>query len=408
MQIGFRPISKRLGLALCLLVALAGGAWAADNSAHDFFYPSFYVFVPSGTEPSVSVINRTTDRKIGRITLPIVAAQIVVSEAAHLLIAIDGESSRLVLVDLASGTATEIGLAIRPRKLWLSDSGSLLAAVDSAAGKIALVALAEAPGRSHIQSLGQVGGPIRDALFSPDDSQLYVAADGLSGIGVVDAAQEGLVATIPYTGSSEVRFTGLTRSADGAILYAADEGGSPLRLEQPQNWPQGAIDGRGNDSEIRQATYGKYRVHPIDVASDAARIFPTGYGKFLVALNNAGSTVSLVAAGAWNRVAQLHGLADMSTAYSGWFDEVAIVASATKPDLLVIDLDTLTRADEIALPGVPGPGAVTSDGSKLYVPLAKADAIAVVDLRNRRLIAEIPVDAAPSAAVLTRSFDVCH
>jgi hypothetical protein len=98
----------------------------------------------------------------------------------------------------------------------------------------------------------------------------------------------------------------------------------------------------------------------------------------------------------------------MSSIYSGWFDEVAMVASATEPKLLALDLDRLAPAGEIALPGVPGPGAVTADGAKLYVPIAGADAIAVIDMRNRRLLKTIAVDAAPSAAVVSRSFDVCH
>lgn len=392
---------------VCLLAGLVTGAMrgrAAEVSVHDFSSASFYVFVPSGTVPSVSVINKTTDQLIGRIALPLVPRQIVVSEATHLLAAIDGASNRIVLVDLASGQSQEVGLAAVPQKLWLDLDGNRLAAVDLWGGAIAFVDLVQRPEQSHVRSVIKVAGPIRDVLFSIDDANLFVAADGLDGIGVIDVARGRMLASIPSVGPGKAHITGLTRSPDGLTGYAADEGIGVTRFEQAPDRASSAIGA----AKASPAGSAKYLIASIGVGIGVAKAFPTGYGEHIVAPNNRTASVTLVATASSEPVARLHGLAEMSTVYSGWFDEVSIVTSATESKLLVVDLDRLTLDSEIVLPGIPGPGNVTDDSSKLYVPIADANEIAVIDLRNRRLLGSIPVDVAPTAAVMTRSFDVCH
>lgn len=403
--------NRKAGLLLLSAVWLVAGfsfatrhAGAGEEPAHDLFYASFYVFVPSGNTPSVSLINKSTDEMIGRIVLPMVPRQIVVSEAVHLLAAIDGTSSRIVLVDLVSGKQREVDPGFPAQKLWLSGDATLLAAVDLAGGKIAFVDLVHRRARSQVS----VAGPIRDLLFSADDKNLFFAADGLDGIGVIDVARGQSLAPIPAFSPGGAIITGLTRSPDGLVSYAVGDGGRAIRFEQPQDWPPGAIDGRAGAAATEPAEAGPYLVAPIEVATDVGKLFPTGYGKYLVALDNGSGTVTLAATASAKPVATLHGLAAMSTVYSGWFDAVSIVASATEARLLVVDLDRLDVAGAIDLPGVPGSGSVTDDGSKLYVPIGAADAVAVIDLRNRRLSKIIPVAAAPSAAVMTRSFDICH
>jgi YVTN family beta-propeller protein len=104
----------------------------------------------------------------------------------------------------------------------------------------------------------------------------------------------------------------------------------------------------------------------------------------------------------------LEGTAEMATVYSGWFDTIALVPSSTDRKLLVYDLDRLARAPDIALPGEPGSGAVTPDGAKLYVALEGAKQVAVIDLRTRKLARTIPTGSGPVAAIMGRSFDICH
>jgi len=98
----------------------------------------------------------------------------------------------------------------------------------------------------------------------------------------------------------------------------------------------------------------------------------------------------------------------MTTVHSGWFDTLALVPSATERKLLVYDLDRLSQAPDIPLPGSPGQGAVTQDGAKLYIALEDASKVAVIDLQRRRLLRTIAVASNPVAAIMAKSFDVCH
>ena len=387
-------------IAASLLAGLASEASparAAEVSGHDFSAASYYVFVPSGSSPSVSVIDKASDRMIGRIALPLTPTQIVVSEVTHLLAAIDGASRRIALVDLASGRSQEVGLTIAPQRLWLDSDHNRLAAVDLWHGKIVFVDLA---GERQLSQVN-VAGPIRDALFSIDGARLFVAADGVSGVGVIDVAGAQMVGAVPPLGPGHSQVTGLTRSPDGLTFYAADEDGLAFSFEQrPDTWPTGIAG---------EAALGdSYFVRQIGQGAGVAKAFSTGYGEHIIEPNIRTGSVILVAAETTEPKATLPGLPQMSTVYSGWFDEVSVVASATERKLLVLDLDRMSAAGEIDLPGVPGPGDVTDDGGKLYVPVPRANKVIVVDLRNRRLLGAIPVDADPAGAVMTRSFDVCH
>jgi DNA-binding beta-propeller fold protein YncE len=98
----------------------------------------------------------------------------------------------------------------------------------------------------------------------------------------------------------------------------------------------------------------------------------------------------------------------MSWAYSAWFDTVAFVTSTTQRELLVYDLDHAQQRGSIALGAVPGPGAVTPDGSKLFLPVADRHAVFVIDAASARLIHRIPLPGAPILAVLAGSYGLCH
>ena len=107
-------------------------------------------------------------------------------------------------------------------------------------------------------------------------------------------------------------------------------------------------------------------------------------------------------------VGMLKGLPGMSTVYSGWFDTLALVPSHNEKKLLVYDLDQLAKAGEISLPGAPAQGAVTPEGAKLYLALEGTHQVAVIDLQKRQIRKLIDVGFDPLAAIMARSFDVCH
>ena len=76
---------------------------------------------------------------------------------------------------------------------------------------------------------------------------------------------------------------------------------------------------------------------------------------------------------------------------------------------MVYDLERMTRAGEIALPGTPETGVTTPDGAKLYVALSDTDQVAVIDVRARKLIATIDgVGDEPWGATMIGALNYCH
>ena len=132
-------------------------------------------------------------------------------------------------------------------------------------------------------------------------------------------------------------------------------------------------------------------VRELEVGRYADKVFPTGFGGYLVVPDNSEKTVTVIANPSLTVAAMLKGATGMATVYSGWFDTLALVPSATERKLLVYDLDRLTQAPDIPLPGTPGPGAVTQDGAKLYLVLSDESKVAVVDLQLRKLVRTIAV-----------------
>ena len=75
---------------------------------------------------------------------------------------------------------------------------------------------------------------------------------------------------------------------------------------------------------------------------------------------------------------------------------------------MIYDLDAMTKVRDIPLNGTAGPGSVTPDGKKLFLPLEDAGEVAVIDAQSRRLTNTIPVGPKPTAAVMAGGYGVCH
>ena len=258
-----------------------------------------------------------------------------------------------------------------------------MAAADFSVGSVAFVELM----RNRVAS--RMGGlsPIRDLMFGGDGAFLYVVAERLDGIAVIDVARGKLIEEIAVSSLRSANAAGLTRSPSGRMGYVKAQGSRTITLLDLSNFR---------------------RVREIEVGRDALKAFPTGFGGYLVVPDNSEQTVTIVANASLTVAAMLKGGAGMTTVHSGWFDTLALVPSATERKLMVYDLDRLSRAPDIALPGSPGPGAVTQDGAKLYLALEDASGVAVIDLQRRVLLRTIAVAPNPVAAIMARSFDVCH
>jgi len=349
----------------------------------DFGAVARYVFIPSRNAPIVTVVDRDIDGVVGTLDVGLVPEQVVVSEATRKLVAVDGIARAVSVVELANGRRVAIDLDFTPQWLIASPDGYVVAAADLSAGSVAFVELMRNRVVSRITGLS----PIHDLMFGPDGAFLYVAVERSDGVGVVDVARGKLIEEIAVSGLRSAQAAGLTRSPSGRMGYVKAQGSRTISLVDLNNFRP---------------------VREIDVGRDALKAFPTGFGGYLVIPDNSERTVTIVANASLTVAAMLKGGAGMTTVHSGWFDTLALVPSATERKLLVYDLDRLSQAPDIPLPGSPGRGAVTQDGAKLYIALEDASKVAVIDLQRRVLLRTIAVASNPVAAIMAKSFDVCH
>ncbi len=252
---------KEVGGVFAVLVAAAviaavnmpddPAATPTAAAIQDFSAVQRYVFVPSRTTPTVTIIERDGDNIVGKLDSGVVPAQVVVSEAVGKLVAIDASGRRVSIVDLRNGRQTGVDLDFAPQRLLNSVDGNLVAAADLAAGTIAFIELVREREVTRISGLP----PIRDLMFGADGAFLYVAADGLKGIGVVDIARGKLIEEIPTYGPAPGDISGLTRSPSGRLGYAKARDGRSISV----------LD-LGNFRLIRQ----------LDVGRTATKAYPTG------------------------------------------------------------------------------------------------------------------------------------
>ena len=119
--------------------------------------------------------------------------------------------------------------------------------------------------------------------------------------------------------------------------------------------------------------------------------------------------VSVISTETLTEVARLPGAADMTGVNTGSFDSLAYVISRGDDKALIIDLETMQPAGEIALPGTPETGVVTPDGTKLYVALSDANTVAVIDVAAKAVIATIDgVGEEPWGAHMAGAVNYCH
>ncbi len=380
---GILALSAAAAMAVIAGIPLGKTSTHAAQIKSDFSAAARYVFIPSRNAPIVTVVERDGDRVVGTLDPGLVPEQVVVSEAAGKLVAIDGSARGVSVIDLANGRRLAIDLDFTPHRLIASPDGYVVAAADLSAGSVAFIELMRARVASRMTGLS----PIRDLMFGADGAFLYVVAERSNGVGVVDVARGKLIEAIAVPGLRSADAAGLTRSPSGRMGYVKAQGNGTISLVDLSNFR---------------------RVREIEVGRDAVKAFPTGFGGYLVVPDNSERTVTIIANASLTVAAMLKGAAEMTTVYSGWFDTLALVPSSIERKLLVYDLDRLSQAPDIALPGIPGLGAVTPDGARLYLALQDAGQVAVIDLQRRALLRTIAVASDPAAAIMAKSFDVCH
>jgi YVTN family beta-propeller protein len=387
--------SIRLGLAIGV-ATLVGGMLCAGASAAALDAPERYVFVPNRSSADVTVIDTATDTVVTRLPVGNVPHQVAVSEVTGKLVATNTADDTISVIDLATLETTTLRLDHEPEHMELDPSERLLAVGNIGAGTVSLVAL-DPP--AEIARVSGLLAP-HNLTFSPDGSRLYVANLAADHVSVVDVASARVVDEIRVAEPSAVasadveadaEFQGIinvTRTPDGRLGFAAH--------------------GEGNRMAVLDLRTGELKAS-IELGSLPWRAYGTADGRYMLVPNNGERTVSVVSTSSLAEVARLPGAEDMTGVNTGWFETTAVVISRGEDKALVYDLEAMAKVGEIALPGAPETGVTTPDGTKLYVALSEANQVAVIDLRERRLIRMIDeVGDEPWGVTMVGTLNYCH
>jgi DNA-binding beta-propeller fold protein YncE len=365
-------------LILALLAALFATSASADEDTIDM---TRAIFVSLADQHVVPYIDPDTDRIAGSIDVDVVPRQIEIASSIGKLLAIDGKSPQVNVVDLQLGTIRTVPLGLVPNRMTVSGDGLTVALADTESGHVVLLDLL----RRQILGATRNLPPLRDMVFSTDSKKLYLAGAHAGAIDVMDAAKGQLNPAIA---------TGLPH---GSLAFGRAPNGRRLFVQSDSGGGVGVLDLERSGP-----------LAPIPAGPASTVAFPSATGAYLLVVDNERGTLTIVRDGGAQDPAVLKAATGVSIVYTAWFDTLALVPSTTARTLLLYDLEARHSVGEIALAGTPARGGVTPDGQKLYLPLTDADQVAVINAPRRKLSGSIAMPGHPTAIVLAGSYGVCH
>ncbi len=394
---GNLTMKKLQAISLIALAAAALVGWsvwpAGEKRLQDI---NLYVFIPSKAAPEVVVINTRSDRVVTTLKLGHIPDQILVSEAAHRLIASNLGNKSISIVNPDTGeTERVIALAIIPEQMVLSPEGWFVAARDLTAGSVSVASLQPQGEVIQVDGFKEPYG----LTFGAGDRFVYVTDRGTGKVSTIDVGRGKVTNQIAIVDGPRAvakdnqpgaasGISALTRTPNGRLGFCALGGGREMAVID-------LIDER--------------KTKTLAVGWDPSRPWGTADGRLMMVANNGDRTISVIDTGALEVVATLPGAADVTAINTGWFESVAFVISRSENKAVVLDLMKLGKVGDIPLLSEPGPGVVTPDGKKLYVALRGSNRVAVIDTRERKVTSMISgVGHAPSDATMARSNNYCH
>ena len=382
-------------MALTAVVLLGASLWAGPATAHESI--DHYLFVPDRALAQVTVINSETDRVVAQINVGKVPHQVTVSATLGKLVASNTADDTISIVDLKTfKTRSTLRLGSAPEHMELSPGGRLLAVGNIEGGTVSLVDLAGERETARIAGLIEP----HNLTFSRDGSRLYVANLGAGHVSVIDVARAEIAAEIPIAEPRLIVAKGTDSSADyqGILNVTASADG---RL---------GFAAHGEDNRLAVIDLDKgEKVTSLSLGERPWRAYGTAHGRYMVVPNNGDATVSIVSAKTLETVATLLGAVGVTGVNTDASGKTAFVISRSEEKVVMLDLESLSSAGEIALPGKPETGVVSPHGKKLYVALSGVGKVAVIDVPGRKLIGMIDgVGAEPWGTTIAGADNYCH
>ena len=385
-------MNKLLTAGLGALAALAVTA----PSVHALDDLSNYVFVPNRASADVAVIDTRTDAVVAHVPVGQVPHQVAVSQSLGKMVVSNTADDTLSVIDLVTlRTSATIRLGHEPEHIELDPSGTVAAIGNIGEGTVSLVSLGSEYEVARVDGLHEP----HNMTFDLAGERLYVGNLGASFVSVIDVPQ----ATV--TGEIVI-------GPDRALAHHEDDDTAYQGIINVTATPDGRLGfaayGEGDRMAVIELESGR-TLKDLALGDTPWRAFTTGDGRYMIVPNNGDETVSVVSTDTLEEVARLPGAADMTGVNTGWFDRLAYVISRGDDKALIIDLETMQPAGEIALPGTPETGVVTPDGTKLYVALSDADTVAVIDVKAKAVVATIEgVGEEPWGAHMAGAVNYCH
>ena len=376
-------------------VALAGALWHGSARAHESI--EHLLFVPDRVLAQVTVIDTNKDAVIAQIPVGKVPHQVSVSAPLGKLVVSNTADDTISIVDLDSfETRATLRLGSAPEHMELSPDGRLLAVGNIEGGTVSLVDLA---GEREIARIPGLSAP-HNLTFSRDGTRLYVANLGAGHVSVIDVARARIVAEIPVaepkvlavkgtdSGADYQGILNVTASADGHLGFAAH-----------------GEDGRLAVIDLDSGA----KVTSLSLGDRPWRAYRSADGRYMIVPNNGDATVSIVSTETLQTVATLPGAAGVTGVNTDPAGKTAFVISRAEEKIVLLDLESLSPAGEIALPGGPETGVISPHGKKLYVALSGTGKVAVIDVPGRKLIGMIEgVGAEPWGTTMVSADNYCH
>ena len=375
--------------ALAVLAVTAPGVHALDDLSH-------HLFVPNRASADVAVIDTRSDTVVAHIPVGEVPHQVAVSQRLGTMATTNTADNTVSLIDLATLQArATVHLGHEPEHMEIDPTGEVLAVGNIGEGTVSLVSLAEGRELARVAGLHEP----HNMTFDPTGQRLYVGNLGASFVSVIDVPQATVAGEIAV-------------GPDRALAARSAGDGAYQGIINVTATPDGSLGfaayGEGDRMAVIDLASGR-TVKTLALGDTPWRAFATSDGRHMIVPNNGDETISIVSTETLAEVARLPGAADMTGVNTGWFDSLAFVISRGDDKALVIDLETMTPAGEIALPGTPETGVTTPDGTKLYVALSDAGAVAVIDVRAKALSSVIEgVGAEPWGAHMAGAVNYCH
>jgi DNA-binding beta-propeller fold protein YncE len=379
-------------LRTLFLAFLFGINSVASAAIFDFFESdsladgSRYAFIPSGSSAQIIAIDTRSNEVAGLLDLPHLAGKLVVSEKLDLLVATSLENNSATIVSLDSReVVTTLDLGMRPDTAVLNPFDRYIA-FGSSDGVVSVWDLQAVEEVFTLEGLGSA----HNLTYGFDGRNLYVVDGPGKRVSVIEMREQKRIAEIDLGGppGSGTTVSALSRSADGYTGFVSVTSEDRVVVIDLIDW---------------------HVKNSIKVGSGPLRPYSTADNRYVLVPLRDDESLAVLSALSHELVATVPTGIRARELNSGWLDTVAFLMPETGNLISAVDLESLSPAGMIELPGPTDDGLVTSDSKMMFASIINSGEVAAIDTRFRKLvdIIETPVDRLQGIEIGI-SNNICH